>query len=146
MAELSPKAIILGAFVDVGSSIVLGIPLVYYVLTDIGISGAPGSAAESGVIAAIHSSPVLRPLQLVLGCACSILGGYVAARIAGRDQLVNALLASWLCIGMGIYSIVAGKGADSLWLQAALMVVTLACYALGGYIRLRASPPRSAPA
>jgi hypothetical protein len=146
MAQLSPKAIIVGGIVDVGSSIVLGIPLVYYVLTKIGISGAPGPGAETGVIAAIHSSPVLRPLQLVIGCACSVLGGYVAARIARRDHLVNALLASWLCAGIGIYSIVVGKGADSLWLQTLLIGVTFACYALGGYIRLRSVPRRSAPA
>jgi len=146
MPKLSPKAIIVGGVVDVGASIVLGIPLVFYVLSQSGISSGAGANAGTSVVAAIHDSPTLRSVQLLIGAACSILGGYVAARIAPRDRFVNALLASWLCVGLGVYSIAPGRSGQPLWESLLLLLSTLACYALGGYLRVRASSASSAPA
>ena len=39
-----------------------------------------------------------------------MLGGYVSARIAARDEVLNGALASILCIGFGIYAVVKGTG------------------------------------
>ena len=146
MPQLSAKAIILGAFADIGASIVGGIPLAYFVLTHIGISGAARDDPKTGITAAIHANPFLWSYQLLVGVACSILGGYVAARIAKQDRLANSLLASWLCIGMGVYSIALGRSVEPLWISLLLIVLTLASYALGGYIRVRGTPTRSNPA
>ena len=143
MPKLSPKAIILGAIVDVGTSTVLGIPLAIYILSHIGIStrvGSPAGDAGAVVVAVIHSNPLLWGIQLLIGGGCSILGGYVAARLAaGRDELQNAILASWLCVGMGIYTLVSGRSQGSLWLHLLLIASTPIFYALGAVVLKRSS-------
>lgn len=44
-------------------------------------------------------------MQLLLGALCSVLGGYVAARLAARSELVNGALSAFLCIAFGLYAL-----------------------------------------
>jgi len=44
----------------------------------------------------------------------SVLGGYVSARIAKHDELLNGALSSILCVGGGTYAVISGSAADDL--------------------------------
>ncbi|MCG2641381.1 hypothetical protein ACFPFP_18750 [Bradyrhizobium sp. GCM10023182] len=70
-----------------------------------------------------------------LGGLCSVLGGYVSARIARHDEVLNGALASILCVGLGIYA--AARGTGHLWLDILYLPLGPALAALGGYLRSR---------
>jgi hypothetical protein len=74
---------------------------------------------------------VLYTGQLLVGLACSVLGGYVAAWLARHDELLNGGLASTFCIALGIYTVVAGRDSNPLWLQLTLLVAS-PLLAIGG--------------
>ena len=78
---------------------------------------------------------------LLLGSACSVLGGYVAARIAKRDELLNGALSAVLCIAFGVYAWIKGIGDASPTTHAAFLALSPALGAFGGYLRQRAKPP-----
>ena len=46
-----------------------------------------------------------------------MLGGYVSARIAKHDELLNGALSSILCDGGGTYAVISGSAADDLWMH-----------------------------
>ena len=60
---------------------------------------------------------------------------YVAARIAKHHELLNGLLSSFLYAAMGLYSILLGKGGQSLLMQILLFAAAPAFALLGGYLR-----------
>jgi hypothetical protein len=68
---------------------------------------------------------------------CSVLGGYVAAKLAKRHELLNGALASILCILLGIYVVTSGKDPHPMLVQVLLVVISPALSLFGGYLRLR---------
>jgi hypothetical protein len=93
----------------------------------------PNGAAA--IASSIHSSAWLYGLQLTIGIGCSVLGGYVAACVAKHDEALNGLLSSFLCTGMGVYSLFSGKDSQSMFVQILLLVAAPAFAFLGGYLR-----------
>ncbi len=137
MSKVSVKAVLIGGIVDVASSGVLGIPLGVYVIASKGISRLPKEQMQAAVISTIHGSATLFAVQLLIGLGCSVLGGYIAARIAKHDELLNGIVASWLCVAIGVYSLAAGKSSEPVVIGLLLIAITPACYLLGSYLRLR---------
>jgi putative membrane protein (TIGR04086 family) len=84
-----------------------------------------------------HATPWLYGTQLLLGLACSVLGGYVAAWLAKHDELLNGGLSSLLCAAIGIYSIASGKDSHAPSVQVLMLISAPVCGFLGGYLRLR---------
>ena len=74
-------------------------------------------------------------MEMAIGVGCSALGRYVAAWIAQHDEPLNGLLSSFLCTAIGFYSIVVGKGAQSLAVQILFLAAAPAFGFLGGYLR-----------
>lgn len=74
------------------------------------------------------------------GAACSVLGGYVSARIARHDELLNGALSSLLCVGSGMYAVISGGAADDLWMHLVFVRLNPALGALGGYLQSRRAP------
>ena len=136
MRKVSVKAVLIGGVADVVFSTVLGIPLGIYVMTSRGILRLPKEQMQAAVESAIHASMGLFAIQLLIGLGCSVLGGYIAARIAKHDELLNGVLASWLCLALGIYSLAAGNRSVPVILGLLLIAITPACYWLGSYLRL----------
>ena len=67
----------------------------------------------SGAIILIHGrTHGSNPAQILIGLFCSVFGGYLAGRLAKHEELVNGLLASFLCVGIAVYSSIAAKGSD----------------------------------
>jgi hypothetical protein len=131
-ARVSIAGVLIGGVIDVGASGLLGIPLVVYVMVRHHLLHAhQGSAAAS----IIHSSAWLYGMQLAIGLGCSVLGGYVAARIAKHNELLNGLLSSFLCTAIGVYSIFSGKGSQSVLVKILLLTAAPVFALLGGYLR-----------
>jgi fructose-specific phosphotransferase system IIC component len=124
---------VIGGFTDVVATTILAIPLAIYVMNKYDLSHASNGAAA--IDSSIHSSAWLYGLQLAIGLGCSVLGGYVAARIAKHDELVNGLLSSFLCTAIGIYSVLLGKDSQSVRVQIFLLISAPGCALLGGYFR-----------
>ncbi len=132
--RVSIISIVIGGITDVVASGVLGTPVVIYVMVKYDLLH---SAKNPGAIASsIHSLAWLQGLQLGIGLCCSVLGGYVAARMAKHDELLNGLLSSFLCIAIGIYSVISGKDSQSVVVQIVLLVAAPAFAFFGGYLRL----------
>ena len=127
--RVSIVSIAIGGITDVVASTVLALPVLIYVMAKYDfLHSAEGSAA---IASSIHSSPWMYGLQLGIGLSCSVLGGYVAAWMAKHDELLNGVLSSFLCIAIGVYSVMSGKGSQSIFLLAAAPAFAF----FGGYLR-----------
>ena len=135
MNKVSIRGVVIGGVVDVILSGILGIPLIIYVLATRGLAGLPKTEMQRAVVSAIHASTSLYAVQLLIGSVCTVLGAFLAARIAKHDHVLNGLLASLICVAIGVYSVVAGKSSEPLIIQLTLLgVITPLCGLAGGYL------------
>ncbi|HET6762278.1 MAG TPA: hypothetical protein VFH27_01370, partial [Longimicrobiaceae bacterium] len=67
----------------------------------------PREQQTDALVALMHASPGLQAASMAVGCLCSVLGGYVAARIAGRSHVLHGALSSYLCMAFGIAALFA---------------------------------------
>lgn len=132
MRKLSVKGVLIGGVVDVVASVLLSLPFALCATLKVDLSHTPSSRASGVVAAAIHGNVPLYVAQLLVGLACSVLGGYVAAWLAKHDELLNGALSSVLCVGLGIYTISSGKASNPHWLQMLLLVASPVLALLGG--------------
>ena len=130
MKRISLKGVAIGNIADIVSSNVIGLLLAAYIL----ISSAPSGLADGSATQVLMASSFYRVSVIILGALCSVLGGYVSARIAKHDDVLNGALSSVLCIGFGIYALLSGSAAGHLGLHLALLPVSVALGALGGYL------------
>ncbi len=131
--KLSSKGIVIGGLVDVVLSVVLGVALAVYVVLSRGLE-VRDERVHHAIAVAIQSSTGLYGAKLAIGIACSVLGGYVAARLARRDELVNGILASWLCVGIGAYCLFAATVSESQFAQVVCIAITPLWYLLGAFL------------
>lgn len=130
MKRISLKGVAIGNIADIVSSNIIGLLLAAYIL----ISSAPSGLADGSATQVLMASSFYRVSVIILGALCSVLGGYVSARIAKHDDVLNGALSSVLCIGFGIYALLSGSAAGHLGLHLALLPVSVALGALGGYL------------
>lgn len=135
--RVSIKGVLIGGVVDVVTSGMLGVPFVIYAMSRIDLSHTPSSQVSKAVTNFIHASPALHSGELLVGLICSVLGGYVAAWLAKRDELLNGGLSSFLCVALGIYAITTGKDSNPHWLQFCLLAASPLAAALGGELMRR---------
>jgi hypothetical protein len=132
--RVSIFGIAMGGITDVVATNILAIPVIVYVMVKFDLLHT--SHDPSALTNAIHASPMLYGLQLLIGFACSVLGGYVAAWISKHDELLNGALSSFLCIAIGVYSLARGRIFGSLPVEILLLIASPLCAFLGGYLRL----------
>jgi hypothetical protein len=132
MKRISFKGVAIGNIVDIVATNIVVIPVMIYVLAK---AGALADHDAGSLTSILKESTLYLVASIVLGGLCSMLGGYVSARIAARDEMLNGALASILCVGLGIYALVHGTG--RLWLDLLDLPLSPALGALGGYLRSR---------
>jgi hypothetical protein len=137
MSKVSIRAVWIGAIVDVVTSVLLGIPLAVYAMSKIDLTHTPKEQIGSAISAAMHASVPLYLAELLVGFGGSVLGGYIAAQIAKRGELLNGAFSSFLCLALGVYSIASGKDSNAHWVQILLLFASPAFALFGGYLRLR---------
>ena len=82
------------------------------------------------------SSGTLTAPMFFMDAIISVATGYIAARVAGRGELINAALCNLIAAGLGMLMIMAG--APAAMMSGVILLVTEPLFGmLGGYIRLR---------
>jgi hypothetical protein len=137
MRGLSIVAIVVGGFCDVLLSGFLGAALIFHVLSTHGLNNGPKQELRNAVVSVIHNDFALYAAQLAIGFVCSAFGGFIAASIAKRRRELNGVLASWLCVGLGVGSLLFGTAKTSAVVDVGVIMVTPLCYWAGAALRAR---------
>jgi hypothetical protein len=137
MGRVSIKGVMIGGIVDVVTSVIFGLPFAIYETSKVDLSHTPSAQASVALTAAIHKNLPLYIGQLLVGVACSVLGGYVAAWLAKHDELLNGGLSSFLGVALGIYGIASGNDSNVLWVQILLVLACPALALVGGDLMRR---------
>jgi len=145
MSKVSVKGVVVGGIVDVVASLVLDMPFGFYAALHVDLSNVPKARMESTINAATQANIPLYVTELLIGLACSVLGGYVAARLAKQDELLNGALSSFLCVVLGIFTMAAGMDSHALWEQILLLLASPILALFGGYLMQRQRLGRVAP-
>jgi len=75
--------------------------------------------------------------SIAVGMAFALIGGYVAAFLAGRRPLAHGIaVAAVLALGAAI-SLFGTLGKGAIWSQAAALALMAPCAVLGGWLRAR---------
>jgi hypothetical protein len=134
MNKISIRGVVLGGVTDILATVILTLPLVLYVISE--LTDTLKDPLRTAVTAAIQANPLLYGLESVIELACSVLGGYVAARVAKHDELLNGLLASSLPVALGAYSLTTASESGPLLLPILLLIASPLCSGFGGHLRL----------
>src|ERR671931_1624852 len=138
MRRVAWIAVLVGGLIDVGGTSLAGLPVVFYVMmTNTAIVALPQAEQTAAVMTFIKGHVLLYVVLALVGCFFSVLGGYAAARLARRSEILNAALSSYLCLGLGIASIVSGQEQLPGWLSLLLLPLSPVLAADGGYWRRR---------
>ena len=135
--KVSVKGVLIGGVVDVFTSVLLGLLFAFYAMSKLNVSQVPKDQIGPSITAAIHGNLLLYWGELLVGLACSVLGGYVAAWLARHDELLNGALSASLCVFLGIYTISLGKDTNPHWLQILMLAASPAFSLIGGDLRRR---------
>ncbi|HLG85195.1 MAG TPA: hypothetical protein VKY22_29715 [Bradyrhizobium sp.] len=133
MKRISLKGVAVGNIVDIVSSSIVGFLVAIYVLMSSAASVKDMDAANQFVLA----SGVFWFWSTILGSLGSVLGGYIAARIARQDDVLNGALSSILCVGVTVYALVSGGAAGHEALYLVSLPLSPALTAFGGYLSAR---------
>jgi hypothetical protein len=135
MKQVSSIGVLIGAVTDIVATNLFTLPIGACVMIAGGILNVPKGQQQAATLAALHANVVLYGAVMLIGGACSILGGYVAAWIAKRSEMLNGALSSFLCVAFALYAIVTGKADEPLWLAICMLPISPALGAAGGYLR-----------
>jgi hypothetical protein len=133
MNKISIKGVVVGGVTDILATMVLTLPLVVYAISE--LTDTLKEPLQAAVTTIIEANPLLYALESVIELACSVLGGYVAARVAKHDELLNGLLASSLPVVLGAYSLTTASESGPLLLSI-LLIASPLCSGFGGHLRL----------
>ena len=132
--------VLVGGVVDIVSTGVFGVPYTVYVMATYNLLHLPPNQVQSALMGTIYDHPALWVIGLLPGLAGSILGGYVAARIAKHDELINGALSAYLCMAGGVYEWISAKSPlphpFPLYVQILGFAGSPALGLLGGWLRL----------
>ena len=131
-ARLSIKGILIGGITDIVSSVIAGIPFAVFTAISLHQRNVPPEQWQSSMANGLGTH-----LDEIVGLLCSMLGGYVAARIAKHDELLNGTLSSLLCLALGAFMLLSGKDHQPLWIQLGSFIAAPAFACFGGYLCLR---------
>jgi hypothetical protein len=131
--KISYKAVIISGLVDVIASAIIGLLLALYLSVHYSFYLLPADEMTEKVKDMMHHVPFYQ-ISILIGSLVSIYAGYLAASIAKRQELLHGALSSFLCITMGVISLLS----DSSDFLSHLMFMFLSPLLglAGGYIYL----------
>lgn len=143
MRRVSLVGILVGGICDIATSNIVAIPIMLVEAVYLRMH-SPEVDQTKALVAALHSSPAVRTSLIIAGSSCSILAGYVAARIAKRAELLNGALSASIGAALGILSLATGHSTDPITQQIAAIVASPLLGAIGGYLCARRASRRAA--
>ncbi len=141
MSKRSLIGVLVGGVTNIVAANALNIPIAVYVMTTTGVLALPSAARKAVYLAELHANPPAFALSLATWAFCSILGGYVAARIARENEIVVGALSSWTCIALAVNALVHGISGQSVWQFLVWLPGSPLLSVLGAYV-MQASFPR----
>jgi hypothetical protein len=137
MNKVSWKGFIIGGIVDVVLTNVLAIPVMVYAIAGLMPARLPPDRLQATLQLVIQTDPKYHFPLLAIGVACSIFGGYVAARIAKHDEVLNGALSAWLCIAAEIVGLLLPNGIVRRGEALLFLPLSPILGAIGGYFQQR---------
>jgi hypothetical protein len=128
MSALSIKGILVGTLFDWGVSIVFSIALGIFL-------GIQTGSVEAAIMMATSGGWLL--FGIIFGCVITVIAGYLAARIAGRGELLNGGVCAFLTMIVGLLMSIGQPATMSGVWTFLLCLLTPVLGVLGGYLRLR---------
>ena len=148
MSRISVRAILIGGIVDTLLTLVLLLPIMAWVGVGAGVFELPDAQQSAALARAFEENYGAYIAGVLLGSMSSMVGGYVAARIADRAHLLNGALSAWFCFVLTVYGVLFDRSSlTSLW-YLLFLPLGPALAALGGAEarrRLRKPRPPVAP-
>jgi len=126
--KLSIKAILIGFTVDFVGSIVVGLIVMIILGIILVVRGLPIKELE----VALFSEPRVSIIGLVVGFPFTFLGGYIAARIAKKEELFNSCCVGVIGVILGFTMIQFHE--YPLWFNTICFLLTIPIAMLGGYV------------
>lgn len=127
----APLAIALGFIVDVGGTMVFSLAA-GIVASMLLVSG--GTAPEDLALA-LEQSVTFQLTSLAGGLACTVLGGYVAARFANRSEYATAFAVGLASLVFGEAMFLFAGQIAPLWLRLLGDLLVIPAALLGGHLR-----------
>ncbi len=133
MGRISIKGVLIGGIVDIVATNIFG--MLVFMAFALGewsrLSGTDTHTAAGAVLA----SPGFGPAAFCAGVLASVLGGYVAARIAKHDELINGALSAYLCVAFGLIGMVTATHGNRV-LELLTLPLSPFLGLVGGYLQL----------
>ena len=130
MSSISVKGVLLGALFDGVVSTVLGFVIVFTYAVWLGI-------ADPDDMQRLTESSGLYALAFAASGLVSTIAGYLAARIAGKGELLNGMLATLVAMIVSLIIVLAMSSGDFSMLDVVGYAVAPLFGLLGGYLRFR---------
>jgi MFS family permease len=143
MKKVSIKAVVLAGIFDVVLTNLLAIPVLVIDGIRIEIWKLPKNQQAQAMLDAFQSNSGIYTAGLILGALASIIAGYIAARIARREPLLNGALSAWLCVASGVYAMVQPNSPLPVWAHLLFLPLSPAFGAIGGYWWMERASRRS---
>lgn len=139
-----PKAVLLGLLVDVGGTLVAA--LVLFTLNALLAGGVGAVRGVTPDLERLPESPWFLAQTVVVGTGFSLLGGYVAGRLAPGAERLNGAVFAVLTTSLGLL-LPEGEGPKTPgWLTTLSVALCLAAALLGAELSRReraGAPPES---
>jgi type III secretory pathway component EscS len=135
--KISIKAILIASLVDVIGSSVVGMLVGIVVGMYYGLTKLPPSEMSTQ-LKIVMTNPGIHGTLIFMGCLISIFAGYIAARIAKHRELLHGAASSFLCVIIGLFTIITTPyNASSFMLNLLLLISGPVLGLLGGFIFLK---------
>ncbi len=133
MRRVSIKGVLIGGIVDIVSTTIFG-------LVVLGVAGAIlGSRTPhvdiGGATQSLAANPGVSATLWAAGALASVFGGYVAARLAKHDELLNGALSAYLCVFSGVFELATMGSRDRMWPGILMLPISPCLGLLGGYLQ-----------
>jgi hypothetical protein len=136
MKRISIKGVAIGNIVDIVSTNLILFPLILYLVAS-SRTGSPPDHATGSSTEILEGSTAFTFASSILGGLSSVLGGYVSARLAKHNEMLNGALSSIICVCISLYALISGRAVGHLWLYLVFLPLSPALGAFGGFLRLR---------
>jgi ABC-type sugar transport system permease subunit len=103
MKKISIRGILIGGVINVGGSLLLTTVLVVSILTWLQYQAGSRAGYENLIMNDMKANPVYRTLYYLIVYISPVLGGFVSAKIARHNELLNGLLASILGLSVALH-------------------------------------------
>jgi hypothetical protein len=124
------KAVTFGVLADVFATILGSIVLFAVIGSAMVSQGTSPADVDSNLV----ESDLSMVLGLALGLACTVLGGYVTARVAQRREYYHALLTGIVVLVLGEIMMSGSGGSASLALRVIGDILAIPAALLGAYL------------